>query len=97
MWPVIINKFGICYVLNVCVLSRCLCPEYHDYPPYSTECYSLIIFKSIMVLLVWRFIVCFLFHLAPLWCLGLGAGTASTRAGLSKMVSPVEQGNYISY
>ena len=24
VWPVIINGFGICYMLNVCVLSRYL-------------------------------------------------------------------------
>ena len=27
MWPVIINGFGICYMLNFCVLSRYLSPE----------------------------------------------------------------------
>ena len=26
MWPVITNGFGICYMLNVCVLSRDLSP-----------------------------------------------------------------------
>ena len=32
MWPLIINVFGICYLLNVCVLSRYLSSTDLDYP-----------------------------------------------------------------
>ena len=35
-------------------------------------------------------------YLAPLWCLAVGSGVASTRAGLSKMVSKSEQGKLFS-